>query len=229
MLAYRRRMADGGSLSQGPRTGWLVAGALVLAAVVAGAFVVACSDDSTSTPTTTEPADTTTTEPTTGTTEPTTGMTRGGPPPASCVPPEGASSGPDDLVFRPVLAEVPPGSCEGVPGWLEGDDGTWYQVGPATPAGTVESARAEVNTITGDWVVSLVFAEGRPGIDDFNELAAQCSAAGPGCPTYQIAVVVGDEVVSAPTVQAPSFERDEMEISGDFTRDTAEALAERIA
>jgi hypothetical protein len=193
-----------------------------------GAFVAACGDGdgdstarTTTTTTTTEPAETTTTEPTTTT-------TGGGPSPASCPPPE-APSGPDDLVFRPVLAEVPPGTCDGAPGWLEGDDGTWYQLGPATPVGTVESATAEVDALNGGWVVSLAFAEGRPGIDDFNDLAAECSAAGPGCPTYQVAIVVGDEVVSAPMLGAPSFGPDEMQISGTFTRDEAEALADRIA
>jgi preprotein translocase subunit SecD len=77
-------------------------------------------------------------------------------------------------------------------------------------------------------VVSLTLKEGRPGIEDFNELAAECSAMGPGCPTGQLAVVVGDEVVSAPTVQAPSFARDEIQISGSFTKQEAEDLAERI-
>jgi preprotein translocase subunit SecD len=216
MLAYRPAMIDGGSLSRRPRTLRMATGALVLAAVTVGCG----GGDSTST-TTTGPAETTTTEPTTTT-------TGGGPSPASCPPPE-APAGPDDLVFRPVLAEVPPGTCDGAPGWLEGDEGTWYQVGPPTPAGTVESARAEVDRLTGDWVVLLTFAEGRPGIDDVNDLAAECFAAGPGCPTYQIAIVVGDEVVSAPIIQAPSFGPEEMQISGNFTRDTAEALAERIA
>jgi len=227
MLAYRRRMAAGGSLSRRPRTAWLAVGALVLAAVVG-----ACGDGgSTSTTTTTgpvDPAETTTTGPTT--TEPTTATTGADPFPASCPPPPAvAPSGPDDLVFRPVLVEARPGSCDGTPGWLEGGDGSWYQLGPATAPGMVESAEAKAEPLNGGWLVALTFREGRPGIDDFNDLVAECFAAGAGCPTSQVAIVVGDEVLSAPTVQASSFERDELQITGSFTRDEAEALAERIA
>jgi len=95
--------------------------------------------------------------------------------------------------------------------------------------GLVEAAEADVEETTGDWVILLTLKEGRPGIDDFNALAAECSATGPACPTGQLAVVVGDEVVTAPSIQSPSFERDQIQISGAFTKRTAEALAERIA
>jgi hypothetical protein len=237
MLAYGPPMTDvvdDGPPPQRRRTVWLAVGAVVVAAVAVGAFVVSQGDDSPdgstgsggspSSSTTTEPPDPTTTEPTTST-------TGDGPELSSCPPPpqpDPAPSGPDDLVFRSVLVTAPPGACDDVPGWLEDDEGSSYQLGPAAAPGMVESAEARIDTTNGDWLIALTLNEGRPGIDDFNDLAAECSAMGPGCPTGQIAIVVGDEVVMAPVIQASAFERDEIQITGQYTKDEAEELADRI-
>jgi preprotein translocase subunit SecD len=45
------------------------------------------------------------------------------------------------------------------------------------------------------------------------------------CPTGQMAIVVAGEVISAPVIQAASFDRDRIEISGTFTERSAEDLA----
>jgi hypothetical protein len=214
----------------------LAVGAVVLVAVLVGGLLVSRSADgpdrssgsggSSSFTTTTEPVDSTTTERTAGT-------TGEGPVLSSCPAPpspepEPEPSGPDDLAFRSVLITAPPGVCDDVPGWMEDGEGSSYQLGPPTAAGMVESAEVSIDTSSADWLILLTLKEGRPGIDDFNDLAAECSAMGPRCPTGQIAIVVGDEVVTAPSIQAPTFERDEIQISGAFTKDEAEALADRI-
>ena len=45
------------------------------------------------------------------------------------------------------------------------------------------------------------------------------------CPTGQLAIVLDSVVQSAPTIQTPSFERDEIQISGTFTEEEAKRLA----
>ena len=78
-------------------------------------------------------------------------------------------------------------------------------------------------TIPGSWVANPVLTPA--GIDAFNALAAACDAATPECPTRLIAIVIDGVVLSAPTVNEPSFERDQIQISGDFTEAEAKSLA----
>lgn len=54
------------------------------------------------------------------------------------------------------------------------------------------------------------------------------TAAGEGapiCPSGQLVIVVDRTVLSAPSINAPELERDQISISGRFTCDEAEALA----
>ena len=60
---------------------------------------------------------------------------------------------------------------------------------------------------------------------DFNDMAGRCAPPSETCPAGQIAIVLDSEVHSAPTVQAPRFERDEIVISGRFTEEEAKDLA----
>src|SRR5690606_34945748 len=81
------------------------------------------------------------------------------------------------------------------------------------------------------WVVSPVFKGGDQGIGLFNAIAAQCyegtpqvcpaTAAGPG----QLAIVLDGRVISAPTINTPSFAADQISISGTFTEGEAKDLA----
>ncbi|GJM38317.1 MAG: hypothetical protein DHS20C19_16840 [Acidimicrobiales bacterium] len=108
--------------------------------------------------------------------------------------------------------------------WHE-DLGVDPVLGDALPAGGIESAYAH---FADRWTISLTLHAGSPGIDDFNGLAGDCFALTPRCPVGLIAIVVDGTVVSAPTVNAPTFDRDQITISGSFTEDEANALAASI-
>ncbi len=146
--------------------------------------------------------------------------------------PDSASSpeftGDGELIFLPVLAVLTAEARDSTQELLRGGDGLLYELGSPLPAGLVESARAELDPIIGLWTVAIRFREGRPGVDDFNDLAELCFDVAAECPTGQIAVVLEDFVISAPYVQAPSFERDEVHITGDFTEQQAREIAAAI-
>jgi preprotein translocase subunit SecD len=98
-----------------------------------------------------------------------------------------------------------------------------YQLGPTTATGSIiESADAQLDG-SGQWVVAIVLTP--DGVEQFNELAAQCFGMTETCPTGQVAIVLDSAVRSAPTIQQPSFERDQIQVSGLFTEDDAKALA----
>lgn len=113
---------------------------------------------------------------------------------------------------------------------LATQDGSLLRLGPVALDGrTVENATAGLST-QGQWTVSPVFRGGEDGIDQFNEVAARCYAGDATCPNIgggqgQLAIVLDDEILSAPTIQMPNFKRDEIQISGSFDRESAEALA----
>ena len=88
----------------------------------------------------------------------------------------------------------------------------------------VESAAARFNVQSG-WGVNPVFQPGSPGIDDFNALAVQCNTFSGQCPAGQIAIEIDGFVESAPNVNVPFFERDQIIISGNFTEEEAKDLA----
>jgi preprotein translocase subunit SecD len=149
-----------------------------------------------------------------------------------------AAVAPSVLSFRPVLqnlAPLPPGSgapagtvapdgAERVEGAKVGDQA--YLLGPSTVDGSVlQSATANYSAQGNRWTVNPVFRPGADGIDRFNALAAQCYVGAAVCPTKQMAIVVAGRVLSAPSINAPSFDADRIEISGDFTEEEARSLA----
>lgn len=100
-----------------------------------------------------------------------------------------------------------------------------YVLGPTLATGrVVESARAEIGQ-TGLWQVNLTMRGGAEGIDLFNQAAAQCNPPTDTCPTGRLAIVLDSVVQSAPQIQESSFERDQIQISGDFTESEAKDLA----
>lgn len=115
----------------------------------------------------------------------------------------------------PVLANL-------VPRYLLGPAG----VTPETPltGAAIQSASA---TFTGvaEWYVSLSMKAGEEGIDRFNALASRCHSRDISCPTQQMAIVLDGNVESAPTVNAPNFERDQITIQGGFSEGEARDLA----
>lgn len=151
---------------------------------------------------------------------------------------------PAELEFRPVLELLPPG---GVPGAADGcaseedrapdqpvlapqvengEEIACLRLGPTQVGGDVVESASAAEGGLGQWLVSLVLTS--DGIGAFNELAGECFAGAPTCPTRQLAIVVDGSVISAPSINAPEFEPDAISISGQFTRADAEDLAARL-
>ena len=79
----------------------------------------------------------------------------------------------------------------------------------------------------GTWRVPFALTDA--ALQSFNGLAEACIQMASTCPTGQVAIVIDDEVVAAPIIQATEFERDAFEVSGGFDRETAESVAARLA
>jgi preprotein translocase subunit SecD len=101
-------------------------------------------------------------------------------------------------------------------------------LGPTLLTGdSLENAGATLDQ-TGQWIVNPVFKAGADGIDLFNQAAAKCYAQNPDpeiCPSGRLAIVLDHEVVSAPSINAASFSRDQIVISGQFDEQSAKDLA----
>ena len=52
-----------------------------------------------------------------------------------------------------------------------------------------------------------------------------CNPPSETCPTGQLAVTLDGRVITAPTIQVASFERDQITISGSYTEDEARTVA----
>src|SRR5918993_3554378 len=108
-----------------------------------------------------------------------------------------------------------------LPGKAEGEGP--YQLGPSLATGRiVSSASAEFQN---EWVVALSMKGGADGIDTFNGIAAECFNRSQACPTGQLAIVLDSVVQSAPNIEQPSYERDQIQISGTFSEGEAKDLA----
>jgi preprotein translocase subunit SecD len=184
--------------------------------------------------TTTAPGTATTTlDPATATADPTasgtpcpTDQTDTGPDEDMCQnPPEDVPA--DDFAILPQCGddnrEVP----------LE-DGGFRYLVGPTLLTGqSLESASSGPSQASlGEFEVRPVFKGGEDGIDAFNAAAAICFSGGAACPISSpqaqngsLAIVLDDIVVSAPGIQQPSFERDQIVISGSFDESSSKDLS----
>ncbi|MEL6985138.1 MAG: hypothetical protein AAFO29_22085, partial [Actinomycetota bacterium] len=104
-----------------------------------------------------------------------------------------------------------------------------YCVGPALFVGIESAAVAGGADPQLGTTVEPVFTD--VGIAIFNQLAAQCfqPPGGPTpCPTRQVAIVVDETVISAPTINAESFARDQIVIAGSFTQTDADELTEAL-
>ena len=91
---------------------------------------------------------------------------------------------------------------------------------------SLESAQAS-NDI-GQWAIRPVFREGPDGIGRFNVAAEQCYQKTDVCPTGQLAIVVDGTVISAPSINQSTFQRDQIQISGNYTEASASDLADRL-
>lgn len=99
-----------------------------------------------------------------------------------------------------------------------------FRLGPASLTGSgLESATASLDE-RGQWTVRPTFKPGAEGIDAFNETAAACFAKTAVCPSGLFAITLDNAVISALGVQAPSFSRDQIVISGSFDEQQAKDL-----
>lgn len=115
---------------------------------------------------------------------------------------------------------------------LADSEGTVFRLGPTLLDGSVVESTTAVRV--GDtWTVQLLLRRGQEGVDQFNDVAAACYRGEPTCPDQaggrgRLAVVVDGTVLSAPSIQEPSFRRDGIQIGGSFSRSEAEQLAARL-
>lgn len=130
----------------------------------------------------------------------------------------------DDLTTTPREEDLPEETVILEEIGEDGEPEAKYLLGPAAATGRiVQDARAELLP-TGEWSVALEI-RGGDSIDTFNQVASECFSAAPTCPTQRLAIVLDSEVVSAPNIQQPSYERDQISISGSFNESDAKDLA----
>lgn len=129
----------------------------------------------------------------------------------------------DDADQSVILPEVDP-NCDPDP---DNPASCWvarYWLGPTALKGDSLSD-ASATFPNNQWVVNPIFKSGADGIDKFNEAATTCNTGAPSCPTRQLAIVLDGIVISAPTINEPQFERDQIQITGNFDEGSAKDLA----
>ena len=110
-------------------------------------------------------------------------------------------------------------------GYVSARGGSICKVGPAGGTGEVFVDDATARIISGSgWGVTVSLRGGANGEGVWNTLAAECFNGTATCPTRQLAIVLDGEVISAPTVQQPSF-TGSVEITGSFSEAEARNLA----
>ncbi len=208
---------------------------------LSGLADAAAEDEGDATTTTTAPADaaTTTTAPTetTAPSEAAAGLVEGESASAPLQEPTTTTTAP---VTPPTTAPAPvtdPSQIEPTPREQDAadatvilpglDDGSLYQLGPTLATGRiVKTANADIQN--GQWLVALEMRGGDDGIDKFNEIAAKCYDQAPDpqvCPSGRLAIVLDSVVQSAPSINEPSYEADQISISGSFSESEAKNLA----
>jgi hypothetical protein len=150
--------------------------------------------------------------------------------PAGSDRPAGDATGPEGVTFHPVLTAVVP--CDDPAATPSRQPDACLELGPVGFDGTA-LARAEV--VDGgssglEPVVEVEVAEDARA--EANALFDACALVAVTCPTGQLAVAVGGEVVSAPTVNEPDLADQPFVIAGGgiggFTDAEADALAEQL-
>ncbi|REE98058.1 SecDF P1 head subdomain-containing protein [Thermomonospora umbrina] len=128
------------------------------------------------------------------------------------------------LGFQRVVSSTPGACASG--GTPSSDGKTCHRLGPGMTVHELAEIRAVPPDTRGPtWTILITL---RPSdATTFGELTRQVSAAPPGTPARQLAIVVGGKVVSAPEVLQPLTSGD-VEISGQFTQDGATSLIAQI-
>jgi preprotein translocase subunit SecD len=102
--------------------------------------------------------------------------------------------------------------------------GNFCQLGPELGTGEVFDDDASARIDQDGWGVSVSLKDGE-GEQIWNSIASQCFNSSSVCPTNQVAIVLDDEVVSAPGFEQPTF-NGQVRISGSFAEQEARDLAE---
>ena len=104
-------------------------------------------------------------------------------------------------------------------------EGGQCYVGPSQGTGAVFDNDANADIISGGWGVTVSLRDGADGVDTWNAIAAQCYSGTETCPSKQLAIELDGEIISAPTVNQPSF-TDSVQITGSFSESEARRLAQ---
>ena len=110
------------------------------------------------------------------------------------------------------------------------DPGARYLLGPSVLTGDALSD-AGADFFDYQWQISLVLKEGQNGIEAFNSVSAQCYFGSESCPQLpgftngRLAIVLDGEIITAPQIRAPEFQRDAIVISGAYEKEEAENVA----
>mgnify|MGYP000651205383 CR=1 FL=1 len=155
-----------------------------------------------------------------------------------------APAGDVPLAEDPAVDEAPPelspedqaisDACFGAPTAPEDDFAEAYVLLPNAEGGTVclgpsllTGTTLETSEVGFDgraWSVNPVFLPGADGIDQFNAVASLCFNQTNACPSRRLGIVLDGQVISSPTIQVASFERDRIVISGAFEEEEARDL-----
>ena len=190
---------------------------IVTTTVAAGPTTPATTTPGATTPGTTTPGTTApgTTTPAAGTTAPP------GPPRAT---PTTVPATVEPTTVAPTDTTSAPLDDPTIQAVVPGRDGLLYMVGPAAATGEVLQNDADAQVLNGEWVVVVGLRSGASGQDQWNAIAAECYSKTQVCPTGMLAIQLDQEIVSAPTVQTPTFSS-EVQITGQFTESEANELA----
>jgi preprotein translocase subunit SecD len=108
--------------------------------------------------------------------------------------------------------------------------GGYYLLGPTVLTGDGLSD-ADADFFDFEWQVNLTLEAGADGIGPFNAISAECFSGTVSCPLQpgftngRLAIVLDGQVITAPQIRAPQFERDAIVISGGFDKQGAEDVA----
>ncbi|MBU39128.1 MAG: hypothetical protein CL430_01000 [Acidimicrobiaceae bacterium] len=110
------------------------------------------------------------------------------------------------------------------------EPGASYLLGPSVLTGDALSD-AGADFFDYQWQISLVLNAGQNGIDAFNSVSAQCYVGSEACPQLpgftngRLAIVLDGEIITAPQIRAPEFQRDAIVITGAYEKEEAENVA----
>ena len=112
----------------------------------------------------------------------------------------------------------------------EGIFGRRLLLGPSILTGDGLSG-ADADFVNFEWGISVTMKDGDQGIGAFNAIASECFTGTIFCPVQagsnrgQVALVLDSQVITAPVINAPAFEKDAILISGAYEKQEAEDAA----